>query len=68
MLVHVSGLSEIGIDWPIHGLSLVLSDKDRVAPLLEDADGSLLLIDTGAGIITADEAPRVLKLSEQDFR
>ena len=28
----------IGIDWPIDGLSLWLSDKDRVAALLEDAD------------------------------
>lgn len=29
---------QINIDWPTEGLDLVLSDKDRVAPLLSDAE------------------------------
>jgi dTDP-4-dehydrorhamnose 3,5-epimerase len=28
----------IGIDWPVKGEAVVLSDKDRAAPLLADAD------------------------------
>lgn len=31
----------IGIDWPMDAAALMLSDKDRSAPLLADADGLL---------------------------
>jgi dTDP-4-dehydrorhamnose 3,5-epimerase len=33
---------DIGIAWPLGGLAPILSDKDRAAPFLRDADGSFV--------------------------
>jgi len=36
---------EIAIDWPLEGVELTLSDKDRTAPLLRDADNTFTFED-----------------------